>query len=64
MVTSVRAMSEESPGDDDAGTHEPRRINGLDEVIGDGRVDLGHTGDVDDDHLGAVGADARGAADR
>ena len=45
-------------GDDDAGAHEARRLDRLHEVVGDVGVDRRHAGDVDDDHLGAVGADA------
>src|SRR5690349_4747396 len=34
-------------GDDDAGAHEAGGLDGLDEVVGDGRVDGRHAGDVD-----------------
>ena len=33
-------------------------LHGLHQVVGDGRVHRRHAGDVDDDDLGAVGADA------
>ena len=45
-------------GDDDAGAHQPGRIHRLDEVIGHRLVDVGDTGDVHDDDLGAMGPDA------
>ena len=61
----VDADGDQGPGDlggesrdDHTGTHQPRRVDGLHEVVGDGRVDLGDTGDVDHDDLGSVGADA------
>ena len=44
-------------GDDDAGAHQPGCVDGLDQVVRDGLVDLRDAGDVDDHDLGAVGAD-------
>src|ERR687894_405939 len=44
-------------GDDHARAHQAGGVDRLHEVVGHGRVDLGHAGDVDDDDLGAVGAD-------
>jgi len=45
-------------GDDDGGTEEARSFDGLDEVVRDGNVHGGHTGDVDNDDFRTVGADA------
>src|SRR4051812_26360271 len=42
------------PGEDRACAHQPRRLNGLHEMVGDGHVDGRDTRDVDDDDLGAV----------
>src|SRR3954449_6783572 len=44
--------------DDHAGAHQPGRLDRLDQVVRDGRVDCRDAGDVDDDDLGAVGPDA------
>src|SRR5438552_1977837 len=44
-------------GDDDGGAEQPRRLDRLHEVVRDVRVHRRHTGDVDHDHLRAVGAD-------
>src|SRR5215213_2330089 len=46
------------PRDDHARAHEPRGVDGLDEVVGHRRVDRRDAGDVDDDDLRPVGADA------
>src|SRR6478609_226463 len=45
-------------GDDDAGAHQPGRVDGLHQVVRDDLVDFRDAGDVHDDDLGAVGADA------
>src|SRR3954449_3735032 len=42
------------PRDDRAGAHEARRLNRLDQVVGDRHVDRGDAGDVDDDDPGAM----------
>src|SRR4029077_571383 len=44
-------------GDDDAGSDQPGRVDGLHEVVRHCLVDFRDAGDVDDDNLGAVGAD-------
>src|SRR5574337_1943575 len=43
-------------GDDHARTHQPRRLDGLHQMVGHRGVDGGHAGDVDHDNFGAVGA--------
>src|SRR3954471_23289677 len=45
------------PGEDRAGAHQPRRLDGLHKVVGDGHIDGRDTGDVDDDDLRAVRLD-------
>ena len=44
-------------GDDHGRAEQPRRLDRLHEVVGDVRVHRRHTGDVDHDHLRAVGPD-------
>src|SRR3989442_999306 len=44
-------------GDDHGGAEQARRLDRLHEVVRDVRVHRRHTGDVDHDHLRAVGAD-------
>ena len=57
MVTRVRRDVRRQAGDDHARTHQARCVDRLHQVVGHRGVDGRHTGDVDDDHLGAVGAD-------
>src|SRR5918993_211176 len=45
-------------GDDHARSHEAGGVHSLDQVVGDRRVDLRHSRDVDDYHLRPVRSDA------
>jgi hypothetical protein len=63
-VTSVWAISDERPVMITLAPIRPRRVDRLHEVVGDRRVDRRHAGDVDHDHLRAVGADPAQAAAR
>src|SRR5947209_9720402 len=45
-------------GDDNGRAEQPRGLDGLDQMVGHGRVDVGHARDVQHDDLGAVGPDA------
>ena len=59
IVTRVCAISWRQAGDDDASPHQPGGVNHPDEVIRRCLVDVWISGDVDDHHLGAMGADTR-----
>src|SRR5882672_3838334 len=45
-------------GDDDGSSQEPRSLNGLDKVVGDGNVHGSDASDIDDDDFGAIGTNA------
>ena len=51
--TIVCAICRADPADDAVGAHQPRRRNGLDQVLRHQRIDGRHAGDVDDRDLGA-----------